>query len=363
MQKATDMLKNQTVQPPASEAGLARVELRTGAPYASLIAHHLQFASAIAEHFGVEPGQVLPASGATGAIEAVRNHVFRCALKPAPPPQNAQPRRIPGTPAPVLLTVSPGYWRARESFQGFGFKVFAIETRSGNFRIDEAALINKAAEIRPDVIYLSLPNNPTGAVFDPEMIVGNVPEGTAVLLDLTLPSRDLDPRILTQKLFRKFPGRKNLFLVGSISKSHNTAEYRIGWAICANPEDALQLKQENRNVVSSVSVEYALRQLETHSSVTEMISESFAQLRAAQTGGEFELIEPPHCVETGYVLVRPKREISMLRQSLEHCGISVMWGSECGLTDEYIRLETSEPANIEIFINTLKSLFRKKQLA
>jgi hypothetical protein len=40
-----------------------------------------------------------------------------------------------------------------------------------------------------------------------------------------------------------------------------------------------------------------------------------------------------------------------------------MWGSECGLTDEYIRLETSEPANIEVFINTVKSLFRKKQLA
>jgi hypothetical protein len=53
----------------------------------------------------------------------------------------------------------------------------------------------------------------------------------------------------------------------------------------------------------------------------------------------------------------------MLRNSLEQCGISVMWGSECGLTDEYIRLETSEPANIEIFIKALKSHLRKKQLA
>jgi hypothetical protein len=33
------------------------VELRTGAPYASLIAHHLQFGSAIAEYFGVEPAR------------------------------------------------------------------------------------------------------------------------------------------------------------------------------------------------------------------------------------------------------------------------------------------------------------------
>lgn len=341
------MTKNQTVQLPASEARLPQVELRTGAPYASLIAHHLQFASAIAEYFGVEPGQVIPAPGATGAIETVRNHIFRCALKPAP----------------VLLTVSPGYWRARESFQGFGFKVCAVETRAGNFRIDEAELINKAAEIRPDVIYLSLPNNPTGAVFDAEMIVRNMPECTAVLLDLTLPSRTLDTRTLTQKLFRSFLGRKKLFLVGSTSKSHNTAEYRIGWVICANMEDALQLKQENRNVVSSISVDYALRQLEAHSSVTELISQSFALLRAAEADGQFELIRPPHSVETGYVLVRPALEISMLRNCLAHCGISVMWGSECGLTDEYVRLETSEPANIEIFINALKSHLRKKQSA
>lgn len=341
------MVRNQTVQLPASEARLPQVELRTGAPYASLIAHHTQFASAIAEYFGIEPGQVIPASGATGAIEAVRNHVFRCALKPAP----------------LLLTVSPGYWRARESFQGFGFKVFAVETRAGNFRIDETELIRKAAEIHPDAIYLSLPNNPTGAVFDPEMIVRSVPETTAVLLDLTLPSRALDTRALIQKLLRNFPGRKNLFLVGSTSKSHNTAEYRIGWAICANSEDAAQLKQENRNVVSSISVEHALRQLESHFPLTELILESFALLRAAEAGGEFELIRPPHSVETGYVLIRPALETLMLRNCLERYGISVMWGSEFGLTDEYIRLETSEPANIKIFINALKPHFRTQQLA
>lgn len=347
MQKAADMIKNQTVQLSASEARVPQVELRTGAPYASLIAHHLQFASAISEYFGVEAGQVIPAPGATGAIEAVRNHVFRCALKPAP----------------VLLTVSPGYWRARESFQGFGFKTCAIETRAGNFRIDEAELINKAADIRPDAIYLSLPNNPTGAVFDPEMIVRSLSESTAVLLDLTLPSRALNTRKLVQELFRNFLGRKKLFLVGSTSKSHNTAEYRIGWTICANSEDALQLKQENRNVVSSISVDYALRQLESHSPVTELIAQSFALLRAAESDGEFELIRPPHSVETGYVLIRPALETSILRNALEHCGISVMWGSECGLTDEYIRLETSEPANTEIFINALKSHLRKKQPA
>jgi histidinol-phosphate/aromatic aminotransferase/cobyric acid decarboxylase-like protein len=340
------MTKNRTVQLSASEVRLPQVELRTGAPYASLIAHHLQFASTVAEYFGVDPGQVIPTAGATGGIEAVRNYVFRSALKPAP----------------VLLTVSPGYWRARESFEGFGFNVCAIET-GPEFEIKEPALIKKAAEIDPDVIYLSLPNNPTGAVFDPERIVRGVPESTAVLLDLTLPSRQLDTRTLKRKLLREFRGRKKLFLVGSTSKSHNTAEYRIGWVICASAEGAARLKQENRNVVSSVSVSHALERLQTGASVTELIAQSFALLRAAENHGGFEVIKPPRMAETGYVLIRPIADSSCVRSCLERSAISVMWGSECGITDEYIRLETSEPENIELLINALKSSLKKKQSA
>jgi aspartate/methionine/tyrosine aminotransferase len=341
------MSNYRTIEVPVPEVRPAQVELRTGAPYANLIAHHLQFASAIGKYFGVDPAHVVPTTGATGAIEAVRNHVFRSVLKPAP----------------VLLTVSPGYWRARESFQGFGFKVSAIETRAVNFSIQESALIKRAAEIHPDVIYLSLPNNPTGAIFDPEIIVRESPESTAVLLDLTLPSSQLDSRELTARLYREFFGKKKLFLAGSTSKSHNTAEYRIGWVICANAEDAAQLKQENRNVVSSVSVAHALRQLEAHSPVAELIAQSFALLRAAQDDCGFELITPPRMAETGYVLIRPGMNTAIIRNCLERCGIAVMWGSECGLTDEYIRLETSEPENVEIFINSLRSCRMKKQSA
>lgn len=345
-EKRITMTNHRNIALPAVEMRLPQVELRTGAPYASLIAHHLRFASAVAEYLSVDPGHVVPTAGATGGIEAVRNHVFRSALKPVP----------------VLLTVSPGYWRARQSFEGFGFNVFAIETRTAEFKIQESLLIEKAAEICPDVIYLSLPNNPTGATFDPEPIIREVPESTAIVLDLTLPSRQLDSRKLTGKLYREFSGRRNLFLVGSTSKSHNTAEYRIGWVICANGEDAARLKQENCNVVSSVSVAYALRQLETHSPVVESISRSFSLLRLAQADSNFELVTPPRMVETGYVLIRPVMDPAILRDCLERCGIAVMWGSECGLTDEYIRLETAEPANIEILMNSLRSWRMKTNL-
>ena len=54
-----------------------QVDLRTGPPCAKLIRSQARFASVGTKYFGVAAEDVIPTSGATGAIEAVRNHVFR----------------------------------------------------------------------------------------------------------------------------------------------------------------------------------------------------------------------------------------------------------------------------------------------
>lgn len=320
------------------------VELRTGTPYANLIANQRLFADAVGEYFGVSPDDCVPMMGATGAIEAVRNHVFRTRLKARP----------------TVLTVCPGYWRARESFEGFGFKMIDLRTEPSGFAIDEAALVSKAEETKPDLLYLSLPNNPTGAVFDPEVVIAGAPEETAVIIDLTLPSRAVDARALTRVLYQRFGGRRDLFLVGSTSKSHGTAEYRIGWAVCANPEDADQLRRENRSGVASVSIMEAITRLERGPTVMGPIETSFARLRGGEKRGGFELVTPGRMAETAYVLVRARANAEELRSVFDRHGISVMWGSEFGLTDEYIRLETLEPRNVEIFVEAVNARPREK---
>jgi aspartate/methionine/tyrosine aminotransferase len=321
-----------------------RVELRTGTPYANVIANQRLFSAAVGEYFGVSPDDCVPTTGATGAIEAVRNHVFRTRLKARP----------------AVLTVCPGYWRARESFEGLGFQMIDLRTEPRGFSIDEAALVSEAEGAKPDLLYLSLPNNPTGAVFDPEVVIAGAPEETAVVIDLTLPSRAVDARALTHKLYRRFGGRRDLFLVGSTSKSHGTAEYRIGWAVCANSEDADQLRRESRNAVASASIMEAIKQLERVLTATGAIESSFALLRGGEKRGGFELVTPERMAETAYVLIRARAGAREIRSVFDRRGISVMWGSEFGLTDEYIRLETLEPRNVEIFVEAVNSLSRKK---
>jgi aspartate/methionine/tyrosine aminotransferase len=318
------------------------IELKTGTPYANLIASQQLFAAVLGDYFEITSDDCIPTAGATGAIEAVRNHVFRTKLKTSP----------------TVLTVCPGYWRARESFEGLGFRTIDVHTEPFGFAITEALLVAKAEEVKPDLLYLSLPNNPTGAIFDPAVVLANMPEETAVIIDLTLPSRALDARVLTRDLYRKFRGR-NLFLAGSTSKSHGTAECRIGWVVCANSGDAAQLKKENRNVVASASVRQAIERLKRGSTVIESIESSFALLRQAEKAGRFELVTPERSTESGYVLIRAHADAAELRNALDQCGIRVMWGSEFGLSDQYIRLETLETRNIEIFVATVNAISLK----
>jgi histidinol-phosphate/aromatic aminotransferase/cobyric acid decarboxylase-like protein len=322
-----------------SQSAVHHVELRTGTPYVNLIYNQQLFSAIVGEHFGVTPSDIIPMAGTMGAIEAVRNHVSR----------------IDQRGRHTVLTVCPGYWRARESFEGFGFEVITIKTESSGFTISEAALVEKAWEDNPSLVYLSLPNNPTGALFDPEIVVAGMPETPAIMLDLTLPSRDMDSRAITARLYDRFRGRQNLFLVGSTSKSHATAEYRVGWAMCASSEDAEQLRRENRNVVASVSIAQAITRLEQAPTVLDSIERSFDLLREGERQKRFRIVTPERMTETGYVLIRSRVYAEELRTTFDKNRMRVMWGSEFGLADQYIRLETSEPANIKVFVDAINT--------
>lgn len=321
-----------------NQAPRRHIELRMGTPYANLNAAQERFAEALGSHCAINPKSIIPMNGATGAIEAVRNHVLKRSQK-----------------KPTVLTVSPGYWRARESFEGLGFEVASLRTERNGFSISEAALVEKAKELNPELIYLSLPNNPTGAIFDPHVLVRSLAEETTVLLDMTLPSRDLDFRALTSGLYESFTGRSNLFLVGSTSKSHDTAEYRIGWAICTSLKDAAELRGENRSGISTLAISEGIKRLATAPTVLEKIDRSFSFLEEGEKGGKFAVVKPAQRVKSSYVLIKLLAPVAEVKSALERGGIHVMWGSDVGLTDEHIRLETIEYPSMQIFVEAINS--------
>ena len=324
--------------------GSPHVELRTGVPYANLIANQGRFSQALGKSLSIDPNDAIPMAGTMGAIEAARNHVLK----------NTRGRE------PKMLTVSPGYWRARESFEGMGFKVSDVRIEATGFTIHETELISRIRAEEPEIVYLSLPNNPTGAVFNPEDIVKGAPEKTTILFDVTLPSRELDSRALSTRLYTAFRERKNVFVAGSTSKSHNTAELRVGWLICANSDDSRDLRRENRNVVASIAIQRALDQIGKAPAALEMIDMSFSLLKEGEKQGKFSIVRPQKMAQSVYVLVKVRTDVKRL---LAEKGISVMWGSEYGLSDDYIRLETLEPSHIGAFVDAVNSYPSTSHLA
>ena len=327
-------------QPKLNPTARRQVELRTGTPYANLNAAQARFAQTLGDHWHIDPDKIIPTFGATGAIEAVRNHVLKRSSKKLP----------------AVLTVCPGYWRARESFGGLGFEFIDIATEANEFSISESILIERASETHPDLIYLSLPNNPTGAIFDPRTIIGEVPAETAILFDLTLPCRDFNVGELTREICESFKERSNLFLAGSTSKSHGTAEYRIGWTVCTSQKDANELRGENRSGVSTFAIAEAIDCIVGPPTVVDKIDQTFSLLEKGEAGGKFAIVTPPRRTRTSYVLIELLEPPEHVRKTLDDNGIQVMWGSDFGLTDRHIRLETIECPSIEIFVKVINGV-------
>ena len=313
------------------------VELRTGVPYACLIRDQVRFAEFAGEQFSIPADHLIPTTGTTGAIEAVRNHVMRMSNRKHP----------------VVVTVRPGYWRARQAFEGMGFAIEEVNTEVDGFSINESRIIQRIKETGADMLYLSFPNNPTGAIFDPELFINGVSQDTAIVFDMTLPRPDVHlPRLMNQ-LFESFKGRKNVYLIGSTSKSHGTAKHRIGWAICTSRDDAEALRMENRNVVSCYAIDEGMRHVGTKPAVLMGIEKSFALLRRAEGSETFKIMRPRRRVSTSYVLLRLQEPVEIVKKRLDDERIVVMWGSDFGLSDEYLRLETMEPSAIEVFIDAM----------
>jgi hypothetical protein len=125
----------------------------------------------------------------------------------------------------------------------------------------------------------------------------------------------------------------------------------------------VQLRHENRNVVSSLSVEKASSELAKGSPVHDLIERSFQLLKRVEGTYGLKLVEPVRRAHSSYVLLELLGDAEILRSGLSRHGISVMWGPEFGLTDRYFRLEMSEPKSVRAFLDALKADRQRKQSA
>ena len=115
------------------------------------------------------------------------------------------------------------------------------------------------------------------------------------------------------------------------------------------------MRSQNRNVLPSISVEESMQRMKKPTEVLDRIAACFELLEEFADVCGLTLIKPLPSVRTCYALLRSENDTSEIRRMFDHNGVRVMWGHEFGLTNRYIRIETTEPGNIQACIEVAKA--------
>ncbi|SEF63925.1 histidinol phosphate aminotransferase apoenzyme [Actinacidiphila yanglinensis] len=134
--------------------------------------------------------------------------------------------------------------------------------RHADFTIDVAAARREIAELRPDVVFICSPNNPTGTATDAEAVLALYDAAQAAKPSLVVVDEAYGEFSHQASLLPLIEGRPNLVLTRTMSKAFGAAGLRLGY-LAADPAvvDALQLVRLPYHL-SSVTQATALAALE-----------------------------------------------------------------------------------------------------
>jgi len=179
-------------------------------------------------------------------------------------------------PGAVMLIPEPTFVVYRMNATLSGMTLASVPLRS-DFSLDRDAFVAQQRELRPALVFLAYPNNPTGALYseaDVEAVIGAA-DGVVVL--------DEAYHVYAQKSFlprlAEFP---NLVVMRTVSKL-GLAGIRLGY-LAARPEWVAEFNKVrqvyNVSVLTQIAAEFALEHLEVLEQQAAAVRAERAQLGA-----------------------------------------------------------------------------------
>ncbi|MBI4836296.1 MAG: pyridoxal phosphate-dependent aminotransferase [Candidatus Abawacabacteria bacterium] len=181
------------------------IDLRTENTYVKYTNLMQEGRNVFAAYFDVPEPQIIITCGATGALHAVFSHFSK-----------------------YTLAIMPF-----EYFDIFNFAdLHQCQLVIAATKNDQQNDINAFCEIirnrRPQLVYISLPNNPLGQSYSEHEVIDILTALTSeqvCVFDQTL----LTDKPFSNIFFRKYGADKRIIVIGSFSKSHNLVNERIGY--------------------------------------------------------------------------------------------------------------------------------------
>ena len=305
--------------PPAEALAAAAAELERAPLYPERA--YSDFRDAVAERLGVPPAHVVPAHGAQALIGSIAAAFV----------ERGTPVVVPAPTYGLYAHVSAAAGGAvtRVPADGLGF--------------DLARIGAAAADAHARVVWLCDPNNPTGALLEPDAwsaFLDALPRDCVVVADEAYMDF-ADPAAAARRVDDVVAGRP-VIVVRSFSKLYGLAGLRLGYAV-ADPAVArlLDLVQEpfNVNRVALAAGRAALAVPGFADRRRAEVAAARAVLAEALAAGGVVA----HPSQANFVLAEPGGDDLALRDRLLGDGILVRAGQEFGLPG-YVRVTAAPPA-------------------
>lgn len=181
------------------------IDLRTEGGYSKYTDLMSKSSLVIGKYFDVPSNQVLITCGATGALNAIFSHFQK-----------------------NTVAIMPFEYFDIFTFANLHQCALLTSQPDNHQRNDVKAFCQLIRKKKPQIIYLSVPNNPLGQEYstsDLQAILQSLSNDQVCVFDQTL----LSTHPIPAGFFRKYGKGKKIIVVGSFSKSHNLVNERIGY--------------------------------------------------------------------------------------------------------------------------------------
>lgn len=251
-------------------------------------------------------------------------------------------------PGATLLAPEPGFvmYRMIAEFAGLNYVPVPLNK---DFDLDEVAMLDAIAEHQPALVFLAVPNNPTGNTFS-ELVLRRVVEacpGVVVIDEAYTAFTEADYLPLCDEL-------SNVLVMRTVSKM-GLAGLRLGFLVGA-PEWLLELEKMrlpyNINSLTQAAAEFALRHGEVLSEQSRLLVEQRQNLFDALSAMPELKVWPS---EANFILVRSlRRPAKDIHEALKQRGILIkcLHGAHPTL-DQCLRLTVGTPDEMSALLAAL----------
>jgi histidinol-phosphate aminotransferase len=204
-------------------------DLKRGELYPEILRANISLKRTLAGIYGIDPAQAQPNFGSNGSIDTI---ITAVKIREA---ERGVGRA--GSEGSGLMVPTPTYFRNYNSAEARKLFMHKVPLDK-DYSFDAQRFVEEMRRVRPSVVFLVTPNNPTGMPLGDAAITAvldSLPGDTWAVMDRTLVN--VRPEISTKELLQRYSS-KNLVILHSFSKFARMSQQRIGYALYSNPEMA-----------------------------------------------------------------------------------------------------------------------------